>query len=391
MSRGDCQGGTVRPAWRELDPEALRGNYRHLRDTLAPGVGVIASIKANAYGHGAVETARLLAEEGVELLATGSFDEAVAIRKAGIDTPLLLFGGFLPDALPKILEWNLIPTVCNVEMAEALSRCAGGPTPLYIKIDCGLRRLGVPLHQARDFALHVAGLPNLEVAGLYTHVPFSSRDGRGWAERQLQEFDRLVAALAAAGLKVPVTQAMGSACLLAGLRDRCTAVSPGHLLYGLSPLDPEVAGFAPYRPVLKALRARLIHIGSYRPGTRPTLEGTEALEGADREGGAAITTGVVPLGRHDGYRSARDGRPATMLLRGRRVPVLSVTLEHSVLDLSAIEAPEIGECVTALGADGEEAIALDDLVHWWGVSPLEVLMTLDGSALATEPFARISV
>lgn len=387
----------MRPAWRELDPESLRWNYRHLRETLAPGVGVIASIKANAYGHGAVATARLLAEEGVELLATGSFDEAVAIRKAGIDTPLLLFGGFLPAALPKILEWDLIPTVSDLAMAEALSRCADGPTPLYIKVDCGLRRLGVPLHQARDFALTVAGLPNLEVAGLYTHVPFSTRDGRAWAALQLQEFDRLVAALAAAGLEVPVTQAMGSACLLAGLRDRCTAVSPGHLLYGLSPLEAEVAGIAPYRPVLQALRARLIHIGAHTPGTRPTLEGPAAPDGTLVEQGAAVITGVVPLGRHDGYRSALDGRPAAMLLRGRRVPVLGVSLEHAVVDLSAIDAPQIGECVTALGRDEDEAIALEELAHWWGGSPLEVLMTLDGpvvardAALVTEPSARISV
>jgi alanine racemase len=355
----------------EIDLAALRANHRMLRERLAPETKVIASIKADAYGHSAVPVARVLEEEGVHALATGSFDDAVKIREAGIATPILLFGSALPEAMPDVLAHRLIPTIHNEENALAVSRSANRPTPVYVKVDCGLRRLGIALSEAFEFVCRLHQLENVIIEGIYTHVPFENADGRAWARGQLAEFGKLLTALANAGINVPVTQAMASSCLLAGLEDSCNAVCPGHMLYGLSPVQPDVADIAPYRPVARRLCTRLIHVGHHPIEDEPRFE--RAASGNNK----AQAVGVVPLGRYDGYRNPSPGKRASMLIRGRRAPVLGVSLEHAMLGLDGLENPVPGDTVIALGEAGNERIDLNEIGNWWNFSPLDVLMTLD--------------
>jgi len=139
----------TRPTWAEVDLTAVTENYRELLRRLGDGVKVIASIKANAYGHGAVEVARTLAAERVDWLATGSFEEAVAVREARIETPILLFAGALPEAMPEVLRHGFVPTVHDLASAHAVSAAARRQTLVWIKVDAGLGRLGVPVEEAR--------------------------------------------------------------------------------------------------------------------------------------------------------------------------------------------------------------------------------------------------
>ncbi len=139
------------PAWMELDLGALAANYRELERRAGPDVKIIASLKANAYGHGAVETAKVLFGLGVFALSTGSFRDAVAIREAGVTTPILMFGGNLPEGVGQYLEHDLIPTVYNMETARAVSEAANTPAAVYIKVDAGMGRLGIELDAAEDF------------------------------------------------------------------------------------------------------------------------------------------------------------------------------------------------------------------------------------------------
>jgi alanine racemase len=355
------------PTWMEMDYAALAVNLGALRRRLAPGVRVIASVKANAYGHGVIEVVRRLVDLGLDMVATGAFRDAVALRRAGFDLDILMLGATLPEGIPALLAQRLTPTIHTVELAEAVSRAAQEPVAVYVKVDCGHGRLGFPVAGALAPIEAIARLPNVRVEGIYTHLPFADARGQAWARNGLDRFEALLKVLADNGLEVPVSQARASAAIIAGLDDALSAVCPGGLLYGKSPLDDEFGGAAEFRPVLAAVRTRLIHISSDVSASRHK----HRLRG----GGP---TGVVPFGRCDGHRPALQGSAGRTLLRGQPIPILGISLEHAVLELSGIDRPRIGEIVTILGNDGDARITLDDIAGWQGVTGSDVLMGLDG-------------
>ena len=361
----------VRPNVVEFDLSAIRHNMRALRAISGPEIKYIAALKANAYGHGAAAVARTLAEDGDTFaLATGSFEDALAIRNAGVDLPIMMFGGALPEAFPLLLEHDLMPTVYDRDGARAASdagRAAGRSVSVYVKVDAGLGRLGVPLPDALEYLRELERLPGLRLEGVYTHLSFYDETEREWARGRMRAFDGFLRELEAAGIEVPVTQALASSCMVAGLTSLGNAVCPGHLLYGVPSVAPAVADTSAFRPVLRSIRSRIIHAGPPKAGMRGLPE---------RETPSRI--GVIPLGLADGYRPAAAGRTAFVLVDGARVPVRGVSLEHVTLDLSARPAVGVGDEVVLLGTSGGESITLADLADWQGVRLHHVLMSFDG-------------
>jgi alanine racemase len=347
----------VRPCWIEIDLGALAHNARTLQAHLGPETKIIAALKGDAYGHGIAPVARCLAACGVHSLATGSFKDAMAIRAAGVDLPILMFAGPLPEGIPRLLEHGLTPTIHDRQSAEAVSRAAAKPTRVYLKVDSGLGRLGVPVAEALAFVRYLRTLDHLVLDGVYTHLTFHDADGREWARERYAAFDALLEALAAEGIDVPVSQALASSALLAGLRSRANAVCPGSILYGMSPVSDEVGDARAYRPVVKAIKSRLIKIG--------TSEETGRF-------------GVIPLGLADGYRSLAEGASADALLGGRRAPIRGTSLEYITLDLSDFADARVGDEVVLLGRSGDEEITLADLAAWQGASLHEVLLGFEG-------------
>ena len=353
------------PLAMEVDLDAIAHNLAVVRERAARGRTLIAVLKAGAYGHGAVEVARTVSAGGANMLATGSHDEATAIRAAGVRTPIVLFGTSLPDAAVAAARAGFIPSLDSAEVVTALSRAADAETPIVIKVDSGFGRLGVPLGQACDFASWAATQPHIKVHGIHTHPTFADAGGREWASVRLREFEHLIDELAARGIQVPVTQALTSPGVVTGLSDRLTAIAVGHLLFGLSPVARDLAeAFQIFglRPALHAVRTTLVHVGR-----RP--EGDTA---ASYLHDGVATTGVMPLGLWLGYRTPATGRAAAVLVRGRRVPVLRFCLDNSVLDLTGVEDAAVGDEVIALGAQGGERITLAEIAEWQGVSPLVV-------------------
>ena len=361
----------VRPNRVEFDVSAIRHNMRALRAISGPEIKYIAALKANAYGHGAAAVARALADDGDTFaLATGSFEDARAIRGAGVDLPIMMFGGALPEAAPLLLEHDLMPTVYDRAGARAVSgaaAAAGRTVSMYVKVDAGLGRLGVPLPDALEYIRELQRLPNVRVEGVYTHLSFYDEAEREWARGRMREFDGFLRDLEAAGIDVPVTQALASSCMVSGLTSLGNAVCPGHLLYGVPSVSPSVADTSAFRPVLRSIRSRLIHAGPPKAGMRGLPE---------RETPSRI--GVIPLGLADGYRPAAAGRTACALVDGARVPIRGVSLEHITLDLSERPAAGVGDEVVLLGESGSESISLADLAEWQGTRLHHVLMTFDG-------------
>ena len=356
----------------EVDLSALQGNYREIRRRTGTDRKIIAVIKADAYGHGAVEVSRELSSLGAHALATGSFSDAQAVRQAGLTIPILLLGNPPPDAMREILGQDLIPSLDSFEAARAVSGAAGkGTSPVFVKVDAGFGRFGVLLERAPTFIRRVAELPGIVVEGIYTHLPFSDAKGRDWARRRIVAFEELVAGLAADGLRIPVTQAMASSGVACGLTDGCAAVACGSLLHGLATVAPGIGDMSGIRPLVRSIGTRLRHV-TERPGKQSRETEAEYLRHGVR------ATGTVPLGMSAGYCTPAAGRTAFMLLRGRRVPVLRVCLENTVLDLSGVADPSSGEAVTALGHDGDEEITLEEMAVWAAASPLRLLTSFDG-------------
>jgi alanine racemase len=355
----------VRPLWAEIDLDALEGNYREVVRLVGPDVKVIPSVKANAYGHGVVEIARVLSAQGIYALACGSLPEAIAVRQAGVAVEILLFVSYVPETVPQVLTHGFVPTVANMETARAVSAAARRPAAIYVKVDSGLGRLGVPIWEAVEFVKQVATLPRIIIEGIYTHLPFGDPAGRAWAETRHREFREVLRTLAQVGISVPITQAVSSAGILAKAEHGCSAVCPGHVLYGLPPVSPAVADCTPFRPVLRAIRTRLIHVTKNAAARAVGLGGHYPVAGG-------TVTGVVAIGMRDGYRDARTGK-ATMLLRGHRAPVLGVSLEHTTLDLTGIPEPRVGEEIMVLGRDGADQITLSEMAEWQQAHPLEIL------------------
>ncbi len=189
----------VRPCWMEIDLGALADNVEVLRSRLGPDRHIIAALKGDAYGHGIGPVARCLARADVHSLATGSLRDAVAIRDAGVELPILMFAGPLPEGMAPLLERGLTPTVHDWTSAQAISEAAThaarGPAPVYVKVDSGLGRLGVPVADALDFVRKVRALDHVSVEGVYTHLTFQDAGGREWARERYAAFDALLEAL----------------------------------------------------------------------------------------------------------------------------------------------------------------------------------------------------
>ena len=177
-----------------------------------------------------------------------------------------MFPGALPEGIAELLRHGLIPSVYNLEMARAVSDGAEKPAPVFIKVDCGLARLGVPVDQARDFVKAVAALPNIVVEGLFTHLPFGDAAGRDWARSRLERFDELIGQVKRSGIDIPITQSLASSGVACRLPTTCNTVCTGHLLYGgLARVPPELGDLTGFRPVLKAVKSRLIHVARKTP------------------------------------------------------------------------------------------------------------------------------
>ena len=371
-------GGDAHPGWAVYDLDRLRANLAAIRRRIGPGQACIAALKANAYGHGALPVARALDGAGLAAFMTGSFDEACRLQAEGLRTPVVMFAGALPAGMADLVAAGLVPTVVDRASAEAAAGAApsGQAVPVYVKVNAGLGRLGVPLEAAEEFLAGLAAAPGLDVQGLYTHLPFGDAQGRDWTARRLAAFDALLARLEESGRLPPLTQARASACVAAGLSDRANAVCVGHLLYGLSPFaDAALADLSAYRPVLAEVGSRLIQVSEHPQGSDIAIGGSYGLRHGRR-------TGVAPIGVAQGLVRPVPGSRPQALIRGRRAPIIAVSLEHMVLDLTDVGDAAVGDAVWLLGGDGEAAIGLDALAAWFGMTALDAVMALSGRLTA---------
>jgi alanine racemase len=350
--------------WAEIDLAAIAHNVRELRRLIGDRVQLMVAVKANAYGHGAVEVSRTALESGADQLGVARVEEGIALRRAGIKAPILIFGFTPPDHAPLLMEHRLMATLYALDHARAFSAAAGAANnsiAVHIKVDSGMGRLGVPCDALQaDLSQRpveeikaVTRLPGLDVQGLCTHFATADHGDKGFANRQFSRFQALTADLEAAGVEIPVKHAANSGAIIDMPETHLDMVRAGISLYGLNPSDEVDLGRIDLRPAL-ALKARIIHLKTVPAGTRISYGGTW-------ESPSATTIATIPVGYGDGY-SRRLSNRGQMLVKGKRAPIAGrVCMDLTMLDVGHIEGVKVGDEAVLIGRQGEEEISADEI------------------------------
>lgn len=356
-------------AWVEVDLDAFANNLRKIRELVGPGVRIHLVVKADAYGHGAPQIASVAEEEGVHSVGVATLDEGVELRAHGVRLPIVILSPTLPGESPRIVEHGLVPTVGNLEAARALSEASvarGADAAVHVEVDTGMGRSGVAPGDAPSFCSTVAALPNLLLAGLFTHFPGADTlDGKAMVERQVADFQEVARAVRAAGVDPGILHAANSAAIVLHPSARFDMVRPGILAYGLS--SSEVVALPPgFRPVMR-FATRLVHVREM-PGGHPISYGGDFVT-PER-----MRVGTAAVGYGHGYPWALSGR-GYALLRGRRVPILGrVTMDTTVFDLRGVPEARVGDEIVLFGRSGDEEIRVSDLAALSGTIVYELLI-----------------
>src|SRR5437870_2709540 len=256
----------LRPTTLEIDLDAAAANVRAVRQLVGRGRKIFAVVKADGYGHGAAELGAAFVANGADALAVADLAEGIRLRRHGIATPILVYPNSLPEAAPDAIAHFLIPTLVDLDAARAYAEAATGPCDVFVKVDVGLERLGVPAEQAGKIVAAMLELPHLRLAGLCAHPHAPADADPTYAEWQLGRFTAVVDELEARGLRVPIRLLAASPFVLRFPQTYLNAVDPGRLLYGIT--FPGETSPVPLRPTLRALTTRVIALKELTPRER---------------------------------------------------------------------------------------------------------------------------
>ncbi|EEG79009.1 alanine racemase [Dethiobacter alkaliphilus] len=363
------RGFPQRPAWAEIDLGAIGHNIRQFKQHVSSQTRLMAIVKADGYGHGAVEVAREAVAAGVSFLGVGMVEEALELRENGIDTPILILG-FTPKAYaPYLCQYNLTPTVFTPEEADAFAEAAlraGNDLAVHVKVDTGMGRVGCfPCEDADGFISHVASLPGLSLTGLYTHFAAADDPDATYTRWQLERFLKLIARLEARGIHIPVKHAANSAGAISHPETHLDMVRLGISVYGLYPADEVCRREVKLRPAM-SLKAKVIFVKDVPAGTKVSYGCTYVTERAAR-----IAT--LPLGYGDGY-PRHLSNCGQVLIHGRRAPVVGrVCMDLTMIDVQDIAEVSAGDEVVLFGRQGDAFLSVDEVARWIDTINYEVV------------------
>lgn len=360
-----------RPTWAEIRLDRIRENARALAKVAqAKGVRLIGVVKADGYGHGAVPSARAALEGGVSALAVALVEEGIQLRQAGIVAPILVMGAYVPGTARAYAEHRLEATVSDVEQARSLAAdaAAGGlpPVKVHLKVDTGMGRLGVLPAEAVDLAEEVKARGGMEIHGIYSHLATGDEEDGEYARRQIEQFESVLEKLKERGIHPPVRHVLNTGGLLQHPSGSTNFARVGLALYGLYP-SRHLRDRLPLRPAL-AWRSRVATVKRVPAGTPVSYGRTYVTS-------APSNLATIPVGYADGFSRRLSGR-VSVLIRGRRFPVVGrICMDQSIVHVG--DTPiEPGEEVTLLGGQGEEEITADEWAAYLQTINYEVVCAL---------------
>ena len=337
----------------KIDLDAIRDNLDAVKKRT--GVKVMAVIKADAYGHGAIQVARLLEPE-CAFFGVSSVAEALELRQSGIRIPILILGHTPASAYPQVVQWEIRPAIFRAEDAEELSRVAVAQKKtacFHFAVDTGMSRIGFEgTEEAADLCVKLAKLPGLYAEGLFSHFATADCADLSKAEEQAERFRKFDSMLRQRGLYIPIRHMNNSAGLM-NFENQYEMVRSGIVTYGMYPSDEVDPARLPLKPAL-SWHSRISYIKTLPAGREISYGGTYVTDRPTR-------VATVPVGYADGYWRSLSGK-FYVLIRGRRAPILGrICMDQMMVDVSAIPEAEILDPVTLVGRDGDETITMEEI------------------------------
>ncbi|MGQ0554041.1 MAG: alanine racemase [Planctomycetota bacterium] len=352
--------------WADVDLCALQRNMARILQRVNPGTRILAVVKADAYGHGAVPVARALADQpGLWGFGVGDSQEALELRAANIRAPILILGTIIPEEEAQVVSHDLRVGIHSMDRIAALeqeSERQGRRTRVHLMVDTGMGRLGALPARAADLARAVARSQWLELEGLASHVS-SGRPGHPFTQVQRQRLQALLDELERDGIRPPLVHFANTSAILGGEGVHWPLVRPGLSLYGA--LGPELARHAPPLEPVLSLRAQVVYLKDVPAGTPISYNGTFVTARPTR-------VATLPIGYNDGlaYRLSNRGRA---LVRGSTAPIIgSVSMDYTMIDVGHIPGVRVGDTATLIGRDGEQSLGVPELAGLIGTIPYEI-------------------
>lgn len=348
-------------SWVEIDLPAIADNVRYYRSLVGPNRLVMPAIKANGYGHGAVMVARAALAGGADRLAVATCREGQELRDAGIGVPIQILGAMLPEEVRLAVRYNLTISLHEVEVARLVALEAVEAdriVPVHLKIDTGMGRLGVLPENAAAAATYLKNLPGLRLEGVFMH--FADPADEPYSRFQLDRFIIACQSLEEAGIGDFIRHAASSDAAVLYPETYFDMIRPGAGIYGY--LSPTWIGEGvPLRHVM-SWKSAVIQLKDYPAGSNLGYNRSFTTRRPTR-------VAVLPLGYADGYRREFSNK-AQVLIRGKRAPVVGiVSMDYTMVDVTDLEALEVGTIATLLGPDRDDIISTEEMADWGGTIP----------------------
>ncbi|MCP4114509.1 MAG: alanine racemase [Desulfobacteraceae bacterium] len=367
--------------WKQIDLDAIAHNLKVLKSLIKPGTAVMAVVKADGYGHGAVRVAETALANGADSLAVARFHEALELREAGIAAPILILGYTRDEELDQLMALDFTFTVFDLETAQMLSEKAvarGETIKAHLKIDTGMGRLGIlPDSRRRDSAVKgeavsevatIAGLKGLKLEGIYTHFASADSRDKAYADYQYKVFTDFIGELKARGMEFPLVHCANSAAVIAIPRSHLNMVRIGITMYGLAPSEEVKIDHLGLKPAME--------IHSIVTSVKKVPKAFKVGYGMTYVTGAETEIAAVPVGYADGYSRQLSSR-GSMLVRGKRAPIAGkICMDQTLIDVGHIPGVKPGDRVVILGVQEGEAIPADEIARLTNTINYEVVSSL---------------
>jgi alanine racemase len=360
----------VHTTYASIDLAALIHNLSKIRERLSHNCSIMAVVKANAYGHGAVDVSRALGQAGVTRLAVASVHEGIALREAGINGNILVLGALLETQIQELFSYRLTPVIHEQRLLPQLAKeaeAANQPLSIHIKVDTGMGRLGLPASELLTFLDAVLRWKSIRIEGFMTHLADSDGDDSSHTEQQLKCFRGLLEQIEQRGMTVPFVHVANSAAIMRYPQSHFSLVRPGIMLYGYHTL-PDAVPCPHLQPVL-SLRAMIVQLRTIKPGETVSYNRTFVAK-------RPSTIAVLPIGYADGYNRQLSNK-GFVLIDGKRAPIVGlICMDMTMVDVTDIPSVRVGDCVTLIGRQGQEAIWADEIAGWTRTIPYETLCAI---------------
>ncbi len=358
--------------WVEINLDALECNFDAVREALPENIKILAVVKANAYGHGAIGVAKFL-EDKADYLAVAATDEALELRKNGINCPILILGHIPYGDYDNIVKYNITPTISDFYEAELLSKAAvkaGVTVPLHIAVDTGMNRIGFLINaESVKEIKEINSLPNIKIEGVFSHFAAADIRDKIYTLKQVEKFDEFIKTLSAEGVNAPIKHLYNSAAI-ADLEKKYDMVRQGIILYGLKPSDEvEFNNINIPQPVM-SMKTRVVQVKTLPEGESISYGCTYTTEKETR-------VATLCAGYADGVTRVLSNN-GEVLIRGKRAKIIGrVCMDQFMVDVTDIPDVEAGDTATIFGSDGNETISVDEIAKKANTINYEIICNIN--------------